>query len=743
MAYENDHEFVLSTAILPDLGLKTDVNSDGSFSFEDVQPGKYLVEVRVPSLGVVAELVEVVAGEQTGLELDLVAGLHSEEIIVSAFANARDPNDLASPTTSLSGHQLAVRSESSLGETLAQEAGIHATFFGPGASRPIIRGLGGDRIRMLEDGIGSGDASTVSEDHAVTVEIGQVERIEVIRGPGTLLYGSSAIGGVVNIIDERIPTVRGDTGVHGEVELRGGTVSDERFGSVNLNGSQGNWAWDIAGSLREADEYEIPGFARVEEEHDEEHEEEGEEHEEENPFGVVPNTDIETQSARVGGTYFFGDKGFFGISVSGFDTDYGLPGGQEHGEHEEEGEHDEDGEEHDEEGEEHEEGVPVRLDMEQRRFDLRGQINQPFSGIQAVKLRLGATDYEHLEFEGEEEGTVFFNDFLESRVEFVQAQRGNYSGSFGVQFLDRDLEAIGAEAFIPASTTQRLAVFALQEYDSGPVTWQFGARFENQDSETATQDLSFDGLSASLGLVWRASETFSVAVSAARSVRLPAAEELFSDGLHVATQAFEIGDPTLDEEVGFGFDLSFRAETGAFSGELTFYRQDFSDFIFQAFTGEEEEGFPVVLYSQEDAIFDGLELKARLEVFKRRGQHVHLTLMGDLVDAELDSGGNLPRISPTRFGGGVHYHSDRWDASAEVRWIDDQNDVGANETPTEGYTMVNASLGYRLLFGNRIVDFLLRGRNLGDEEARVHTSFLKNVAPLPGRNVTLSAKLRF
>jgi len=757
----HDHDFILSTARIPDLALKTDVAADGAFRFEAVPPGSYLLEVRVPTLGVVAERFEIRAGEETSIEIELKPGSHSEEIVVTASADARNPFELATPTTSLSGQELALRLEPTLGETLAQEPGINSTFFGPGASRPVIRGLTGDRVRTLEGGIGTGDASGVSADHAVTADPAQAERIEVLRGPGTLLYGSSAIGGVVNVIDERIPTVRGTPGLHGSVGLRGGTNAEERQGSLELDGGGGDWAWNVAVSARETDDYEVPGFARLEgDEHDEHGEDEhGEdEHgEEENPFGFVPNTDLDTQSARAGATYFFGDKGFLGVSVSGFDTEYGLPGGLEHGEHgdehgdehdehgDEHDEHDEhDEDEHDEHGDEHEEGVPVRIDMEQRRFDLRGQINQPFAGFRALKLRLGATDYEHVELEGDEAGTFFFNDFLETRLELVQEKRGRSSGSIGVQFLDRDLEAIGAEAFLPPTTTQRWAVFTLQEIDSGPVTWQFGARFESQDVDpTTAASRSHDGLSASIGLVWETSEIFSVALSAARSVKLPAAEELFSDGLHVATQAFEVGDPTLDEEVGVGLDLSLRAKTERFSGELTFFRQEFSDFIFQAFTGGEEEGFPVVLYSQEDATFSGAEFKGRVELFESNGQHVHLSLMGDMVDAELDTGGNLPRIPPLRLGAGVHYHSERWNGSAEVRWVDDQTDVAENETPTDGHTMFHASIGYRVLLGRQIVDLLLRGRNLTDEDARVHTSFLKNVAPLPGRNVTLSVKFQF
>ncbi len=738
----HDHDFVLATARIPDLSLKVEVEADGSFRFDSVRPGSFLIEVRVPSLGVIAERVEIRPGETTSVNIVLTPGSHSEEIVVTAAGVARDPNELASATTSLSGEELALRLESSLGETLANEPGISSTFFGPGASRPVIRGLSGDRVRMLEGGLGTGDASGVSADHAVTADPGQAERIEVLRGPGTLLYGSSAIGGVVNVIDERIPTVRAIQGVSGSVDLRGGTVDDERKAAVNLNGGRGDWAWHVDAITRETDDYEVPGFARLEEdEHaEDEHEDEHGEEEEENPFGFVPNTNIDSQGVRAGLTYFFDDRGYLGVSVTGFETEYGLPGGLGHGEEEEE-----------EEGEEHEDGVPVRIDMQQQRFDLKAQVSAPFRGFQALKVRLGATDYEHLELEGDEEGTFFFNDSFEGRIELVQDPRQfgegrTLSGSIGVQVFDRDLEAVGAEAFLPKTATQRWAVFTLQELDVGPLRWQFGGRFESQEidpTSTVVSSRSHDSFSASLGLVWAANDVFSIAGSLSRSVKLPAAEELYSNGLHVATQAFEIGDQNLGEEVGLGFDLSFRVKTPHFSGEVTLFRQDFDDFIFQAFTGDEAEGFPVVLYSQQNAEFDGAEFRGRIELYDHETHHLHLSLVGDLVNAELDAGGNLPRIPPMRFGGGLHYHSERWNASTEVRWIDDQNDVAANETSTDGYTLVNASLGYRFLFSNQIVDILLRGRNLGDEEARSHTSFLKDIAPLPGRNVTLSVNFQF
>jgi len=715
--------FILATARIPDLALKTTVDADGSFRFDGVRPGTYLLEVRVPSLGVALETVTVRAGEEVSVEVPLTAGSHFEEIVVTASADARDPLNLATASASLSGQELALRLESSLGETLAQEAGISSTFFGPGASRPVIRGLAGDRVRMLEGGLGTGDASSVSADHAVTTDPAQAERIEVLRGPATLLYGSSAVGGVVNVIDERIPSSRATSPVGGTVDLRFGTVSDERMGALNANGGSGDWAWHFDIVARQAEAYEIPGFAFRDDPGPD------------NPLGVVPNTDLETEGARLGATRFFGTRGFLGVAVGGFASNYGLPGGLGHSE----------AEGLDLELEEEE---TVRIDLEQRRFDLQGEVKDPFGTggwFQGLKVRIGGTDYEHVELEGDEEGTLFFNDFVETRVELVQRRRGRLGGSSGVQYLDREFEAVGAEAFLPKTRMDRWALFTFQEVQAGPLAWQFGARYESQNTEP---DLSLParshaGLSASLGLVWDLDADWSIAASVARSVKLPAPEELYSEGAHVAAQAFEIGDPGLTEESGLGIDLSLRFEREKMSGELTLFRQDFSDFIFQAFTGGIEDGFPVLIYRQADAEFVGAEFKARVELLEKAGHHLHLEVVGDLVEADLDAGQNLPRIPPRRLGAGLHYHSERWNATTEIRWVDDQTAIAPNETFTEGYTLVNASVGYRFLFRNQILDLLLRGRNLTDQEARNHTSLLKDVAPLPGRDLSLALKLYF
>ena len=403
-----------------------------------------------------------------------------------------------------------------------------------------------------------------------------------------------------------------------------------------------------------------------------------------------------------------------------------------------------DEDDHEGEDDHGDEELPVRIDMKQQRVDLRGDIFLTGGGFEKLEVRMAGTDYEHIEFEGDEAGTLFTNDYFETRVEMFQRVRGASRGSVGVQYADRDLAAVGAEAYVPPTASNTWAVFTSQEIEKGGVRWQFGARFEQAEHDPhGGSSWSGDGVSASAGLVWQADDAWTLGLSASRSVRLPAGEELFADGIHVATLTYEIGDPNLDAEIGNGLDLSLRKNEGRLQGELTLFRQDFQDFIYQAFTGAQIEGVAVIEYSQADAMMTGAEVRARIEIAEWDENHVHLELVGDTVDAELDAAGHLPRIPPMSLGAGVHYHGHAWRGAVEWRWVDDQHDVAEQEIPTDGYTMLNAHVGRRFVLKNQILDVLLRGRNLTDEEARVHTSFLKTFAPLPGRDITLSARFWF
>jgi iron complex outermembrane recepter protein len=714
-----------------ELRRETEVSAEGMFRFEGVPAGSYLLEAVSPSAGAAVERVVVPAGGTAEVAFALDLTVHREEIVVTASPDVRSTYEIAQPTSVLSGEELQRRLQPTLGETLSREPGVTSTSFGQGSSRPVIRGLGGDRIRVLESGIGSGDASTTSPDHAVSVDPLAAERIEVLRGPATLLYGSSAVGGVVNVIDERIPDSLPDERVSGIVELRGGSVADERGGIASFNGSLGRIAWHADYLRRETDDYEIPGFAESEILRRMEAEEGS--GEEEEAFGVLPNSATETESGTLGFSWV-GNDGFLGLSIRDFDTLYGIPGGHPH----EEGEG---------EGEESDEGAAVRVDLQQRRYDLRGGINRPFGLFRGASLRFGTTDYEHRELEGAEVGTRFLNDTWEGRLELLQKQAGSLTGSFGFQALSRDFEAIGEEAFVPPTRTDSWAVFTFQEISRNDWRFQFGARFEGQDVSAETEGIderSFDGLSGSFGVVRLFGEDYSLGLSLARSTKLPNAEELFSNGPHIATNAFEIGDPNLEEETSLGADLTLRKVSGRLTGEITLFANRFDDFIYESFTGEEEDGLPVFRYVQRDAEFRGAELTGVLAAWHREPYHFDVEFGADFVRAELrESGDPLPRIPPRRYRLGVHYRGERLDGLVEGIRAEDQDRVAAFELPTEGYTLLNASLGYRFFTDRAVYDVLLRGTNLTDEEVRNHVSFLKDLVPLPGRDVSLALRVTF
>ena len=742
--------------LLVDLRRRATADVSGTFRFEGVPPGTYLLEAASPRFGRSVSRVAVEAGQEASADLTLDVDVHHEVVVVTARSDARALSEVAQPVAVLTGEELRLRLEPTLGETLSQLPGVSSTYFGPGASRPIIRGIGGDRIRILEDGIGTGDASNTSPDHAVSYDPIGAERIEVVRGPSTLLYGSSAVGGVVNTIDRRIPDVASDQMVSGVIDGTLGSVSDETSGAGALQVGRGPFIVRGEYSRRETDDLNIPGLAESaalraeEEEHAEE--EEGEEHAEEEVSGTLPNSALESERASLGAA-LVGRKGFMGLSASGFDTLYGVPGGHGHaeeGEHEEEGEeHDEgEGEEHDEgEGEEHAEEGAVRIDMEQRRLDFRAGYTEPFGGFRAAKLRFGRADYQHVELEGAEVGTTFNNDAWEGRLELLHRPLGALSGSFGAQFVSRDFEAIGAEAFVPPTETRTFALFAFEEVGQGSLKGQFGARYEHQKADAVGESplgRSFDGVSGSAGLLWNASGGFGLALTLARSAKLPNAEELYANGPHIATRAFEIGDPDLETESSLGLDLTLRQRSGRFTGELSFFANWFDEYIFDELTGEEEDGLQVVRFVQKDARFVGAELSAHVDLLQSGPHHVDIELSGDLVRARLtDEGQDLPRIPPTRYAVGLHYGSERCNARVEARGALEQDRIAPFERPTEGYTFLNASVGYRLFVGRSILDLMLRATNLTDEEGRVHSSFLKDLLPLPGRDFRLNVRLTF
>ena len=701
------------------LGRTVMSRDSGQFRFPDVPARRYALEAWSPdgSRGVAS--VTVRAGATAFAEISISPLYHLDEVVVSAGPGATQRSDLYQATGVLTGRDLAAAVTGTLGETLDGEPGVTSTAFGAGASRPVIRGLGGDRVRILEGGVDVGDASNTSPDHAVSLEPGLAERIEVIRGPATLLYGSSAIGGIVNVLDKRIPTERSSGRFSGHVSGTAASAAGEFVGQGELLVGTGPLVWSVSGLRRDTDDYDIPGFAEREPEAGAE------------ATGTLANSALRTTRGSAG-VSLLGGSGYLGVALSGYDSRYGVPGHA-----------------HEEEAEEpvFEEEGEVSIDLRQRRVDVEGEHRFASGFLTNLRGRLGITDYRHFELEGTEIGTDFRNDQWEGRLEVGNRWSESVGGAFGLQVGRRDFSVVGEEAFTLPNETFGVAVFAFQDVALGDeVGLQVGGRFEHRDTrlEDGSLDMSYDDVSFSLGANWRASELLGFAVSGARSVKAPTPEELFSNGPHAATRSFEVGDPGLEPEVGWSLDGTLRLDADAFSAEATGFVNDFRGFIFLEDQGAESDGLPVFAYVGADARFVGFESVARVELFHRGRHHVGLHGLADYVHAEFtDTGESLPRIPPFRIGGGASYDTGPLRTSFDVRYSAEQNRVSELETPTDAFVTVDAEASYRLVRGGAAHDLILRARNLTNEEVRLHTSFLKDQAPLPGRDIRLIYRLSF
>ncbi|ANM29320.1 hypothetical protein ABI59_06505 [Acidobacteria bacterium Mor1] len=726
-----------ATVTLVELNRRTDVDDQGRFSFSDVPSGDYHVLARSSLFG--GKVAEVsVNGGDAELELTLDRSQHRERIVVTSTRSGRGTGEVVSPVNVMDRSEISQQGGLTLGETLSSQPGLRSTGFGPGAGRPIIRGQDAGRIRVLEGGVDVGDASTTSPDHAVSSDIATAQQIEVVRGPATLLYGSSAVGGVVNILDNRVPSYVPSDSLSGSVELRYGSAAEEQTGAVVLDGGiqtggRTSFAWHVDAVSRETEDVDIPG--------------QGVQGDPESPFGTLPNSSVESETITAG-VSAVGDWGFFGVSVREFDTDYGIPAELEEEEEEESifsrnvgvdsG------------------GDGIRIDMEQKRFDVRSSFNLAEGALfDTFDFRAGVTDYEHAELEGAEVGTEFFTEAVDARFELKHGAGKRLSGVIGLQVSERDLEAIGAEAFLPESQTESVALFALERLEQEKVHYEFGLRLENQESTTEATTAAeadclnptsrnFDNLSGSFGAVWLPGPDFSLGATVTHAVRAPGAEELFSCGPHVATLSFEVGDPNLRNETARGLDVSLRKRTGRLTGELNVFMTQYDNYIYELATGGIEDGLPVFQFTQADAEFRGFELSGLFELLHGDGHDLDLEFVGDTVRGELRDGGmNLPRIPATSLGVGIRYRGQNLYANAHVRQFDDQDRISMNETRTEGYTLINAAVGYRFSHAGFVHDFSIQGFNLGDEEARLHTSRLKDFVQLPGTDLRAIYRLLF
>jgi iron complex outermembrane receptor protein len=728
---------------LPELRRVTATDDLGRFEFADLPAGNYLVSVSSSRAGGAVQ--RFVASSEPGdsVTINLDKLVHAQAITVTASGVARGLGEVAQPVDILAGEDLVLRKQSSLGETLAQQPGVNATSYGQGASRPVIRGLSADRIRILENGLDTGDVSSIGPDHAVSMDPLAAEQIEVVRGPAAVLWGANAIGGVVNVLDGRVPDHQATAPITGDIQLEAGSNADKLAGAVKLDGGGGRFAWHLDAYARDQGDYSSPAPRPVEEDDDHHHEplkdddDDDDHHDEEFETGTVENSWAKAEGATIGGSYVT-DRGFIGIAFGGYNTEYGIPGHHHH--------HEEEPEEplkEDHDHEEEEEGVYA--DLEQRRIDLHGQLDNPFRGFSAIRLSAGWRDYQHDEIEGDELGTRFTNEWSEARLDLLNKDVLGFDGTLGLQYSHRDFAATGEEAYVMPTETTRLGAYLFEQTDLGPVDFQFGLRYDNQDTRSSDPELpdrDFGTWTGSVGAVWAFVDHWSLSAVLNRPERAPTAEELYSDGPHAATRAYEIGDPYLETEVGAGVDLSLRAEYQRFEATLSVFANRYDNFIYLAETGEEIDGFEVLQFTQDDAEFTGLEVHGHYEILHRGSNHLHLGFSYDRVQAELrDTGDPLPRIPPQRGRLALIYMSEKIDARIEGWWVDEQDRVAEHETRTPGYEMLNASFGYRFFAGRTVHELILRGRNLTDEAAYNHVSFLKVAAPLPGRDIALIYRL--
>lgn len=712
-----------------------------------------------------------------------------EVIDVKASPFHASATESSLPVSVLAGDALKMNQASTLGDTLKNEVGVHSNFYGNVASSPIIRGLDGPRVLITQNGLDAGDASRIGPDHSVASETSTATQIEVLRGPATLFYGSGAIGGVVNVVDERIPT---NNTTRAEWMLQGDSVNDGKLASGSLVTGVDNVAMYVDGFWRDNDSYKIPGFAEAQPDEDA-------------VRGRVDNTAATAKGFTLGGSLLL-DNGFIGVSYGRLDREYGIPG-HSHGGHEEHEDHDDhEGDDHEEHGAEEQ----VYADLTQNRYQLLSELNIDSGLIRAVNTKLAFTDYQHSEIEGGEIGTTFKNRSHEARVEVLHRTYADWRGGLSLHYKFSDFEALGEEAFTPPSETEMLALGWVEERHIGNWLLQLGARIERvtlqapnvllpelavhghaeHEEESGHTDEAehgiefavkqrFSPVSLSAGTVWDFADGYNLGLSVSHSQRAPSAAELLSFGPHISTASYEIGALFVLEDEEFAvrstpvklersnnLDITLRKFSGDTGFVLNAFYNRIDNYYYQQNTGlfaeahheeeheaepgtpaapvdehadEHEAEMPVYLFGAADVTLHGLEAQYIWQI----NDPFKLTLQGDYVRARLQNGGDLPRTPPLRLAAEMAFEQDAISADLRATRYFKQDKVAEMEQATAGYTLLDASVSYRFDVGMQELTVYLKGQNLTDQQARVHTSFLKDAAPLPGRSLALGVRGRF
>lgn len=641
-------------------------------------------------------------------------------------ANPLGSSVLAAPSTVLEGDRLTLAQKGSLGETLNGQPGVSSSYFGPGASRPIIRGQDGDRIRILRNGVGALDASSLSYDHAVPLDPVNTERVEIVRGPAALLYGGSAIGGVVNTFDNRIPT-QAIEGIHGAGELRYGGADTTRSSAGKLEAGNGTFALHLDANAREFNDLRIPGYAHSSRQRNTEGpDENGGKHR-------LANSDGRQDGGAVGGSYTW-DHGYAGLSYSNFDSNYGSPAED-----------------------------AVRIRMQQDHYAFASEIRDLEGPFSSVKLNAGYTDYKHSEIEDGEVGTTFKNKGYEARVEARHQPIGPLEGVMGAQVNRSEFQALGEEAFVPQTDTDSAALFILEDLQATErLKLSLGGRLEytqvdadaqgNQRFSAANGSNSFTAGSLSSGAVYTLTPVWSLAATLAYTERAPTFYELYANGAHVATGTYEVGDASLSKEKAVSSDLALRFDSGTHKGSVGVFYSHFSNYIGLLGSGRNldedgevaADGIPEYTYSGVRARFSGIEAQDHWTLGENAYGTFALELSGDYTRAKnLDTGEDLPRIAPLRLNSGLLWEKDQWQARIDLQHAASQHRVPDNESGTAGYTTVSASAGYHFDIGASQWLAFVKGENLTNQTVRYASSILRDIAPAQGRSVEVGLRTTF
>ena len=735
--------------------LKATTNKQGEFSFPQLTEGHVELHVKAPRF--THETVHVHPGDSP---VELVLASTSLEIVnVIGLPWHASTMESAQPINVLTGDKLRNRQASTLGETLKHEVGVHSSYYGSVASSPIIRGLEGPRVLIAQNGLDAGDASRVGPDHAVATEASTARQVEILRGPATLFYGSGAIGGVVNIVDDRVPQ---NTDTYGEWRIQQDSVADDKLVSASGNTGVGNVGLHLDGFWRDAEDYKIPGPAEL-------HHDEEEEHEEEHQSKRLANSFTEAKGINLGASVMV-DAGFVGVSYGRLERQYGIPGHS-----------------HDDE-----EDVNIYADLTQDRVQLISELSFDDDPVfSAMNVRLGFTDYEHSEIEAGEPVTTFTNATREARWDLFHHPIAEWRGAVSLHAKTSDFEAIGEEAFTPPSTTDTLALALMEERHFGDLLVQLGARIEQVTIEANNWvvDLNHhdhDGeehegeylsvfsidhesmpFSASAGLVWDFTDGYNIGFSYTHAERTPSAAELLSFGPHLGSGLYEVGSllrlvedepgevhfdlarTDLELETSNNLDISLRKFEGDLGFVLNAFYNRIDNYYYLADTGltdesahnhgeeeHEHEGdehtnvLPVFIYQAQDAELYGVES----EIIWQASAPLKLSLTSDYIRAQLKDGGDLPRIPPLRIGARAEYELGNWSGEISTQHYFEQDKIDTLETTTDSYTLLDAQITYAFNDGLKIY---LKGNNLTGEYARVHASFLKDKAPLPARSFAL------